>query len=465
MDQTQSASNAELGSVKIKLEIEKNASNFLRKQFNKIKQENKEAQELLQKKDNLISTLSSENIQQKGKLKKLEGASRKNVESKVNEEMKEEVERLRESEKMHIHEKTKLKEKIQKLNEKVKAKEEEWKHLVAIKSTKAASNKHKTTELKKLMEEGKKVAKAKDQNAKIKSLESESLKLKDKCDDLQDKCDKLSDELNEAQNELSDKTKVFGAKKAELGRTNGPEVVILPDAEADSLNGSVCAEKATQQDEREYNEARAKQAEKEMHELRNKLEGFGELFLDIRGRVGSLKNKAKHNSVQVEHNIKSVKPRFNNLLDVLKRVSGICEKATDDLENFNDVALSINDNSVQFELIELTNGMNQVASSMKELDYSLMTTQPTFGVLAAEVEHSRADVAELKKKLQEAEKALSEEKSRREEVESMKEDLSELKMLFKKKKRSRGKIARRRSYSRSRSSTSRSRSSSYARRR
>jgi len=462
--QPQSTSSAELGSIKVKLEIEKNASNFLRKQFNKIKQERDEAQKLLKEKDQVIAMLSSENKKQREELKNMEAGVKKKADSLFNDEMKEEIERLRESEDNHIKEKSHLQEELAKMNEKVKVKEEEWKQLVARKGIK--SSKEQMTELKNLIGDGHKISKIEDKETTIKKLKSEFL-------ELQAKNDELVKELSaqKGMSNITENNKVELVKTVVLNRIDGPEITISPDT-ADSHESvqesegeSSSESKRLQIEERERNEERAKKAEEKMHELRKKMESFGELFADVRGRVGNVKNSVKLNSMKVEHNLKSVRPRFNNLLDVLRRVSGICEKATSDLENFNDTVLSTEENGVHTELKEISNGMNQVAKSFKDLDYSFVTTQPTFGVLAAEVEHHKADVSELRMKLQEAEKALLEEKSRREEAESMKEDLSELKKLFKKKKRRRPSIARKRSYSRSRSSSSRSRSSSYSRRR
>jgi len=454
----------ELKSTQVKLEIEKNASNFLRVQFNKIKQEKEEAQKLLKEKDQIISNLTAENKQEKAKVMKLELQPKTTAESmnKAGKGTEKELDKLRKLVSKLTETKKKLQEELQKVKAKVKSKEKEQQQLLAKKTKMIAVKDKEIKRLNKLLAEDK--SDDDETQGKIKLLEADLIKWKSNCN-------KLKNEAAAAKKELSkesSKTKVVLPKIPDLENVKGSEITITPIlpetggpskgpiTEESKRSTSTSPKKDKRKQER--NEALAKKAEEGMLEFRMKFEGFGELFSDIHNRVGKLKNTVKLNSMEVEHNMKSVKPEFNNLLGVLKRVSGICQQATGDLEKFNAKVLSTKQNPALNEITDVAKGVNHIAASIKELDDSFKKTQPTFGVLAAEVEWQKADIAELKKQLKEAKTALKEEKSRREDAEDLKVDLTDLKKMLKKKKR------RRRDYSRSRS-TSRSRSSSYPRRR
>jgi len=449
-----------LKSVKVKLEIEKNASNFLRKHVTKITKEKLEAQKLVKDKDKFISKLSSENQRHKQKMNRLE-KSPKIKKGNVQEigEMKKEVERLKALEKKHTEGKKQLQEALKQMREKEKAKDQTMKQLRANNAKQLADKENQILQLKQLLDQAQKSTDAA-VLAKIQLLESEKMKWKNTCDKLSKELTITKNELNKEQeknSELMGKIeKLEKAEKAVL-KVSIPENLPPPPPGKPSVEESKDAASDLPKDvgDREKNEQRARAAELGMQVLREKLEGTGELFTDVRDQIGKLKNTVKLNSIQVEQNVTSVKPKFAAMLEVLKQVSGICSNATKDLLNYNETALSFQDNGIMKEIGDLSAKMTEVTISMKDLDQSFVSTQPTFSVLMAEVQHQKAANEELRNKLKESKKALNEEKRRRDTAEDVKEEISKLKKLIKKKKR------RRRSYSPSRSSSSRSRSASY----
>jgi len=464
--QTQASKETEkkLQSVKVKLEIEKNASNFLRKHVNKITNEKLEAQKLVSEKDKFISQLSTENQRQKLAMKKLEKTPKTNVTNNLEiGEMKKEVERLKGLEKKHSEGRKQLQEALKQMREKETAKDQKMKQLKVSNSKKLAEKENQILQLKHLLNQAQKSTEAAAQ-AKIQMLESEKMKWKNTCD-------KLSKELTSAKNELNKEQEknidlISKIEKLETEKKIASEAAskvsiptdLPPPPPPKQLDESKQATSDSVK-KKEEQEMRAREAELGMQGLRKKLEGTGELFADVRDQIGKLKNTVKLNSIQFEQNVISVKPKFAAMLEVLKQVSGICSQATTDLLNYKETVLSPKDNGVMEEIGELNDKMTNATTRMKELDQSFVSTQPMFRVLLAEVDHQKATNAELRSKLKESKKALIDEKSRRETAEDVKEEISELKKLIKKKKR------RRRSYSPSRSSSSRSRSPSYRSRR
>jgi len=454
----------QLKSIKVKLEIEKNASNFLRKHVNQITKEKIEALELVKDKDKLITKLSNENQRQKQVVKRLEQTPKiSQAAAQETGEIKREVERLKDLEKKHAEGKKQLQEALKQMREKEKAKYQETREERANNAKKAAEKDNQILHLKQLLNQAQESTEAAAQ-AKIQMLESEKIKWKITCDKLSNELMEIKNELNKEQmknSELMIQVREFEKTKKEV-MTAGPQVTIPPDLPPPPVGQPVATESKLvpnilPQGVRERNEMRAHEAVVGMQGLREKLDGTGELFANVQDRLGKLKNTLKLNSIQIEQNVISVKPQFSTMLEVLKQVSGICSQATQDLLNFNDTALNTDNSGVMAEITDLNLKMDEVSSAMRELDKGFLTTQPTFGILVAEVEHQKSVIAELKGKFNEAKKALIEEKSRRETAEDVKEDISELKKLIKKKKR------KRRSYSRS--SSSRSRSPSYRSRR
>jgi len=452
-----------LQSVKVKLEIEKNASNFLRKHVNKITKEKLEAQNLVSEKDKYISKLSTENQRHKQALKKLEKTPKiKNSNSLEFSEMKKEVERLKGLEKKHSEGRKQLQEALKQMREKETAKDQKMKQLKANNTTILAEKESQILQLKQLLDQAQKSTEAAAQ-AKIQMLESEKLKWKNTCDKLSKELTSTKNELNKEQEKNSELiSKIENLEREiKIAAEAVPKVSIPTDLPPPPPGKHLEESKDATTDMKKIQdkEMRALEAELGMQGLREKLEGTGELFSDVRDQIGKVKNTVKLNSIQIEQNLTSVRPKFAAMLEVLKQVSGICSQATTDLLNYDETALSFKDNGVMEEIGELSLKMTDISSSMKELDQSFVSTQPMFRVLLAEVNHQKAANTELQDKLKEAKKALIEEKSRRETVEDVKEEISELKKLIKKKKR------RRRSYSPSRSSSSRSRSPSYRSRR
>jgi len=461
-DQDSKEAEKKLKSIKVKLEIEKNASSFLRKHVNKIKKEQLEAQKLLNDKDKFLSKLSAENQRQKQAVKRLGKTPTKNTVLEIG-EMKKEIERLKGLEKKHSEGKKQLQQALKQMREKEQAKDQKMKQLRANNAKQLAEKENQILQLKQLLNQAQKSTEAA-ALAKIQMLESEKLKWKNTCDKLSKELTSTKNELNKEQGKNSDLiTKIEKLEKALKAAKAAQKVSIPTDLPPPPRNTSFeesKAESAENAQERKRNEERARKAELGMQGLRQKLEGTGELFSDVREQIGKLKNTVKLNSIQNEQNVTSVKPKFSAMLDVLKQVSGICSNATTDLLKYRDTALSFKDNGVMDEIGELSGKMTEVTTSMRELDQSFASTQPTFGVMLAQMEHQKAANIELRKKLKESKNALIEEKSRRETAEDVKEEISELKKLIKKKKR------KRRSYSPSgRSSSSRSRSPSYRNRR
>jgi len=452
-----------LQSVKVKLEIEKNASNFLRKHVNKITKEKLEAQNLVNEKDKYISKLSTENQRHLQELKKREKTPKtKNSNSLEISEMKKEVERLKGLEKKHSEGRKQLQEALKQMREKETANDQKMKQLKANNTTILAEKESQILQLKQLLDQAQKSTEAAAQ-AKIQMLESEKLKWKNTCDKLSKELTSTKNELNKEQEKNSELiSKIENLEREiKIAAEAVPKVSIPTDLPPPPPGKHLEESKDATTDMKKIQdkEMRALEAELGMQGLREKLEGTGELFSDVRDQIGKVKNTVKLNSIQIEQNLTSVRPKFAAMLEVLKQVSGICSQATTDLLNYDETALSFKDNGVMEEIGELSLKMTDISSSMKELDQSFVSTQPMFRVLLAEVNHQKAANTELQDKLKEAKKALIEEKSRRETVEDVKEEISELKKLIKKKKR------RRRSYSPSRSSSSRSRSPSYRSRR
>jgi hypothetical protein len=359
-----------------------------------------------------------------------------------------------------------LQQALKQMREKETAKDQKMKQLRANNAKQLAEKENQILQLKQLLNQAQKSTDAA-ALAKIQMLESEKLKWKNTCDKLSKELTSTKNELNKEQGKNGDLiTKIENLEKA-LKAAEAEQKVSIPTDLPPPPPGkpsveeskAATSESVDNTEERQRNEERARKAALGMQGLRKKLEGTGELFSDVREQVGKLKNTVKLNSIQNEQNVTSVKPKFSAILDVLKQVSGICTNATTDLLNYRDTALSFQDNGITEEIGELSVKMTEVTTSMRELDQSFATTQPTFGVLLAQVEHQKAANIELRNKLKESRDALIEEKSRRETAEDVKEEISELKKLIKKKKR------RRRSYSPSRSSSSRSRSPSYRSRR
>jgi len=464
--QTQASKQTEkkLQAVKVKLEIEKNASSFLRKHVNKIKKEKLEAQNLVNEKDKFISKLSTENQRQKQAMKKLEKAPKiKNSNALEIGEMKKEVERLKGLEKKHTEGKKQLQEALKQMREKETAKDQKMKQLRANNAKQLAQKDNQILQLKQLLDQAQKSTEAAAQ-AKIQLLESEKIKWKNTCDKLSKELMRTKNELNKEQEKNSDLISKIEKLETEIkiAAEAVPKVSIptdLPPPPAGKHLEESKDAKSDSLEKTEEQERRAREAELGMLGLREKLEGTGELFSDVRDQIGKLKNTVKLNSIQIEQNLASVKPKFAAMLEVLKQVSGICSQATTDLLSYEETALSFKDNTVMKEISELSVKMTGVTSTMKDLDQSFVSTQPMFRVLLAEVDHQKAANTELRDRLKEAKKALIDEKSRRDNAEDVKEEISELKKLIKKKKR------RRRSYSPSRSSSSRSRSPSYRGRR
>jgi len=453
-------------SIKVKLEIEKNASNFLRKHVNQITKEKVEALKLVKDKDKLITKLSNENQRQKQVVKRLEQTPKvSKAAAQEKGEIQREVERLKDLEKKHAEGKKQLQEALKQMREKEKSKFHEITKERANNAKQAAEKDNQILHLKQLLDQAQKSTEAAAQ-AKIQMLESEKMKWKSTCDKLSNELTETKNELNKEQiknSELMIKVRELEIVKEDI-MAAGQQVTIPPDLPSPPVGQPVTTETKLVPSllplgVRERNKMCAREAELGMQGLRQKLDGTEELFSDVQDRLGKLKNSVKLSSMQIEQNVISVKPKFSTMLEVFKQVSGICSQASQDLLNFNESALNADDSGVMAEFTDLNLKMDEVTSSMRELENGFLTTQPTFGILVAEIEHQKAAIAELKGKLKEAKKTLLEEKSRRETAEDVKDDISELKKLIKKKKR------KRRSYSRSRSSSSRSRSPSYRSRR
>jgi len=451
-----------LQSVKVKMEIEKNTSNFIRNHVKKIEREKLDVKKLVNNKNNFISKLSVENQRQ------LQTVKKENNKMTALEmvEMKKEVERLKVLEKKHAEGKKELQEALKKMREEEQMKDQKMKQLRANNAKQLAEKENKILHLKQLLNQAQKSAGAAAQ-AKIQMLESEKTKWKTTCDKLSRQLTNTKNDLNNERGKNSDLlSKIEKLKKEiKIAKEAAPKLIIpknQPSQTPGKPSGQEAKEAVPQPqeiaDEQKRNELRAREAELEMQGLRQKLEVTGELFSNVREQIGKLKNTVKLNSIQFEQNVTSVKPKFAAMLGVLKQVSGICSKATTDLLNYDETALSVHDNGVMEEIGQLSVQMTQVATSMKKLDHSFVSTQPMYRVLLAEVNQQKAAMAALKNQLKESKKALIEEKSRRETAEDVKNEISELKKLMKKKKR------RRRSYSPSRSSSS-SRSPSYRGRR
>merc|ERR1719320_1796862 len=215
----------ELKSIKVKLEIEKNASIFLRKHVNQISKEKNEAYKLVKDKDQVISKLSTENQRQKQVVKRLEKTPKISKSAAQESEMRKEVERLKELEKKHTEGKKQLQEALKQMREKEKAKDQEMRQLRATNASQVAEKENQIIQLKQLLNQAQKSTDAAAQ-AKIQMLESEKMKWKSTCD-------KLSNELTETKNELNkeqEKNIELSAKIEELENANeearapGPKV-------------------------------------------------------------------------------------------------------------------------------------------------------------------------------------------------------------------------------------------------